>query len=166
MKARHFSTGVAVLSGWLWRKRGPKVPTPCVGGRGDGRSCHAYPGAEEPLPYRCLSHNQTALQVSSRIKEGFDPLRVLNPGRMCGVAMQTNCSPTTAHQTSPLQCGSASVRPLGFCTATCPTYTLLGDELDSPRGRIYQIKICWSAIFRRRRRRSSIWTAVSPVSLA
>jgi len=28
----------------------------------------------------------------------------------------------------------------GFCTATCPTYTLLGDELDSPRGRIYQIK--------------------------
>lgn len=28
----------------------------------------------------------------------------------------------------------------GFCTATCPTYVTLGDELDSPRGRIYQIK--------------------------
>ena len=28
----------------------------------------------------------------------------------------------------------------GFCTATCPTYQILGDELDSPRGRIYQIK--------------------------
>ena len=28
----------------------------------------------------------------------------------------------------------------GFCTATCPTYQLLGDELDGPRGRIYLIK--------------------------
>jgi glycolate oxidase iron-sulfur subunit len=28
----------------------------------------------------------------------------------------------------------------GFCTATCPTYVLLGDERDAPRGRIYLIK--------------------------
>ena len=28
----------------------------------------------------------------------------------------------------------------GFCTATCPTYKILGDELDSPRGRIYLMK--------------------------
>ena len=28
----------------------------------------------------------------------------------------------------------------GFCTATCPTFVLLGDESDSPRGRIYYIK--------------------------
>ncbi len=28
----------------------------------------------------------------------------------------------------------------GFCTATCPTYVMLGDELDSPRGRVYLIK--------------------------
>jgi len=29
----------------------------------------------------------------------------------------------------------------GFCNATCPTYQLLGDELDGPRGRIYQMKL-------------------------
>ncbi|MEY4585470.1 MAG: Lactate utilization protein [Pseudomonadota bacterium] len=28
----------------------------------------------------------------------------------------------------------------GFCTATCPTYQLLGNELDGPRGRIYLMK--------------------------
>ena len=27
----------------------------------------------------------------------------------------------------------------GFCNATCPTYQLLGDELDGPRGRIYLV---------------------------
>src|SRR5690606_26714872 len=30
--------------------------------------------------------------------------------------------------------------PCGFCTATCPSYAVLGDELDSPRGRTYLIK--------------------------
>ena len=33
----------------------------------------------------------------------------------------------------------------GFCTATCPTYVLLGDELDSPRGRIYMMKQMFEA---------------------
>lgn len=56
--------------------------------------------------------------------------------------MQTNFSirqladPAIAHSESILR----SCVHCGFCTATCPTYNILGDELDSPRGRIYLIK--------------------------
>ena len=55
----------------------------------------------------------------------------------------------------------------GFCTATCPTYVLLGDELDSPRGRIYLIKdMLESGEPAGGRRRSSISTAACPASPA
>ncbi|WP_070094086.1 glycolate oxidase subunit GlcF [Pseudomonas monteilii] len=56
--------------------------------------------------------------------------------------MQTNLSEATKR----LPRGDEAERILrscvhcGFCTATCPTYQLLGDELDGPRGRIYLIK--------------------------
>src|ERR1700678_3027818 len=57
-------------------------------------------------------------------------------------AMQTNLADFIRHTADGIEAESILRKCVhcGFCTATCPTYQLLGDELDGPRGRIYLIK--------------------------
>lgn len=56
----------------------------------------------------------------------------IQPNALQGVLNQQQIEDATTILRSCVHCG--------FCLATCPTYRLLGSELDSPRGRIYQIK--------------------------
>ena len=87
------------------------------------------------------------LQLHRRLKAHFDPHGIFNPGRLHRRSLAAH----DGNHTGSLDQGDRAGRSppsrdlrscvhCGFCNATCPTYQLLGDELDGPRGRIYQIK--------------------------
>ncbi len=94
-------------------------------------------GAFQPLSAPVFALHQ-------RLKAVFDPHGILNRGRLYrGVLMETRPRSPSILDTPEGREADAILRACvhcGFCTATCPTYQLLGDELDGPRGRIYLIK--------------------------
>src|SRR5262249_1830231 len=109
---------------------------PCHAGacdRGGQAQCRGVPsaavrhcGAERtgPLELRSEAHPQSGAAAAGRggMKTEFTLAQLADPD----IAEADKILRACVH--------------CGFCTATCPTYVLLGDELDSPRGRIYLIK--------------------------
>ena len=113
--------------------------------REDRRPCHAGPRAcRRARRGRCVRAAAGRARRREQAREGeLRPQgRAQSGPHVGGGVMQTTFSlaqladPNIAEADKILR---ACVH-CGFCTATCPTYVLLGDELDSPRGRIYLIK--------------------------
>ncbi len=92
------------------------------------------------------------MKMHRGLKEAFDPARIFNRARLYPVlgaptnrhiqAMQTNLAEFIRGTADGDEADSILRKCVhcGFCTATCPTYQLLDDELDGPRERIYLMK--------------------------
>ncbi len=89
------------------------------------------------------------MNLHRHLKAAFDPRGIFNPGRQSDTQAEAFCErwkPISPISSATRRAGREAEAILrkcvhcGFCTATCPTYQLLGDELDGPRGRIYLIK--------------------------
>src|SRR3546814_16274784 len=133
--------GVEGLSGGRWTAksiRSAPQPKPqagrrcwCVRPKRYGDPCQrSIPSTHKARPWRPgyaarsipLVFSRPAVSWGRRMQTNFAPEQLADPAMRTSEAVIRKC----------VHCG--------FCTATCPTYVLLGDELDRPRGRIYLMK--------------------------
>ena len=99
-------------------------------------------GCPEPARRVALLANTSVFAASRARERPFSATHVRSIGKQTLSSMQTNLA-DFIRNTPDGDEADAILRKCvhcGFCTATCPTYQLLGDELDGPRGRIYLIK--------------------------
>ena len=146
-RSRRWSNGTAASAGCAPAARTAqrvREAARAVGGHatlfragGDGRRTPAA------LRRRC-SRRWTASTANSSASS--IPAGIFNRGRLLPRLLTPRCKPNSLPNSRARADGREAEAILrkcvhcGFCTATCPTYQLLGDELDGPRGRIYLIK--------------------------
>ena len=128
---------------------------------GDGaRACARWPRAPAATP-RCSRRRRDRPapatgrfaplappldRIHRELKRQFDPAGIFNRAACTPTSEAAACRPISSPEFKDTPDGREAEAILrkcvhcGFCTATCPTYQILGDELDGPRGRIYLIK--------------------------